>query len=637
MESSKKIENIFIDKRRKRYKQREEVEVKFIVPKKVVQIENKSIASLGAVHSYIEQYYLSEKYFESILNENPELKNSSVNEIRIRKKNGKHLLTAKGGKSKANYIRFEVEKEISNEEFEKLKKKSQCGIIKNRYSFESRLGDIPVHVDIDDYIANSKGELHLDFVTCEVEVPSKEYAKVLISGKFFIPELIFLRQGLHTVYVKGFSNRQISEKGFPGNNYKAIVKFIRKSQLEEANRLAKNANRSKNVSKIYNEVINLWDTILLVDNPPTAKKLDPEGIGVYQNILQDFKFTQEQSLGSEIATERLNQLDLIGKGWSQDFHTISTSIPFRRLFLKPQVFRVNEGSVDTTTRGTHTMDVISISQQLCKHLGLNDDFAAAMAALHDIGHPPLGHVGEKVLEKLSRKKFYHHYFSLSLTEIFGMNLLKEILLGAALHKTGRAPFQLKNQPLEITIVRIADKVSYVSRDVFDGIRNSYLRENDIPQWIYNTLGKTSDQWIEKFIDTIVRESALEHNVNFSEKSGAVFKAYKYCQDIIFEKLHRKIHWQQAVLNLEIAYRYIEKAFSDLDPIVITAYMTDEEVGRLADLVESNPDGHIFPENELESRGFGFLDVVNAMRLPNFDNSRIYYTKLPTKLIKKRGV
>jgi hypothetical protein len=628
------IEKVFETK--KEIKTREEIEIKFIIPKNILPSQENWENHFKAQRSYIEQYYLSPESFDQIFKIYPELNESPVDEVRIRQKNENYIITAKGRKTREKYIRSEAERHIAKNEYDLLKKKAFCGISKYRYSFESQLAGTDVHIDMDDYIATGDGELNLDFVTCEVEVPEDKYAKILISGKFFIPDLVFLRRGINTVHEKGFSNREISESGFPANDYQSIIKHIRSSRLTKIEELSKKAKRVKNAINIFEEVDALIDSITLIENPPTEEQLNPEGIGIFQNILENFKFTKVQSLGSEIETPRLKQLDSIGKGWLQDFHTIVTSIPFRRLYLKPQVFRVNEGSVDTTTRGTHAMDVVSVSQQLCNHLGLNVDFASAMAALHDMGHAPLGHVGEETLYELSGKKFQHHIFSLSLTEIFGMNLLKEILLGAAFHKTGGGPLKLKNQPKEITVLRVADKISYVSRDIFDGIRNGYLEKSDFPKWVFDTLGTTSESWFEALIDASVRESSLEHDVNFSEASGNIYRAYKKSRDIIYEKLHKRIHWTQAKLNLVSCYKYNERVFSDLDPVVITAYMTDEEVNRLANLIESSPVGRVFDEEELFSRGFGFLDIVDAMRKPNFDKSRIYYDYFPKKLIMRRG-
>lgn len=355
------------------------------------------------------------------------------------------------------------------------------------------------------------------------------------------------------------------------------------------------------------------------------------------NVLKDAKFTSEKSLGREIETRKLKQLDHWGKGWLNDFHTIFTSIPFRRLFLKPQVFRVNEGSVDTTTRGTHSLDVISLSQQLCKHLGLNCDYASAMAALHDVGHPPLGHIGEETLSELSGRKFKHNYFSLSLAEIFGMNLLIETLVGASLHKTHGGKFPLPNAPLEVIVLRIADKISYVPRDVFDGIRNGYLKKIDIPGRIFDVLGDTPEKWFETLIDTIVIESAAGMNINFSEKSGKVFESYKTCRKIVYKKLHDSIHWKRTKLNMGICYDYNKRVFSDIDPVVITAYMTDEEVNRLAKIIESAPVGHLFTEVELKNKGFGFLEIVNVIKMEKMAARHIYYNSLPGDLLLNWGI
>lgn len=216
--ASKEIEKAF-KKKVVITRTREEIEVKFIVPKKILPPPQKWVTHFKAEKYYIEQFYLSPQYFKEILAAYPELRKPSeppVNEIRLRQKNDLFIITAKGSStSKKKYIRSESEKTISEAEFNSLKPKAFCNISKNRICFETKLAGSPVHVDMDDYIATWNGGVNLDYVTCEVEVPDDKLAKILISGKFFIPDLIFLRQGIHTVHETGFSNREIAEKGFP--------------------------------------------------------------------------------------------------------------------------------------------------------------------------------------------------------------------------------------------------------------------------------------------------------------------------------------------------------------------------------------------------------------------------------------
>ncbi len=74
---------------------------------------------------------------------------------------------------------------------------------------------------------------------------------------------------------------------------------------------------------------------------------------------------------------------------------------FRRLAGKTQVFTRLPGSPlgdHFRSRLTHTLEVAQISRTIAKALGLNAELAESLALVHDIGHPPFGHAGEKALD-----------------------------------------------------------------------------------------------------------------------------------------------------------------------------------------------------------------------------------------------
>src|SRR5205085_11720819 len=58
-------------------------------------------------------------------------------------------------------------------------------------------------------------------------------------------------------------------------------------------------------------------------------------------------------------------------------------------------------------RLTHTIEVAQIARTIAGQLGLNIDLVEALALVHDIGHPPFGHAGEKALDALMHE---HGYF-----------------------------------------------------------------------------------------------------------------------------------------------------------------------------------------------------------------------------------
>src|SRR5215471_16122448 len=69
---------------------------------------------------------------------------------------------------------------------------------------------------------------------------------------------------------------------------------------------------------------------------------------------------------------------------------------FRRLEAKTLVF-TRRHSDHFRNRLTHTLEVTQISRTIAGTLALNVDLAEALALVHDIGHPPFGHAGEKAL------------------------------------------------------------------------------------------------------------------------------------------------------------------------------------------------------------------------------------------------
>ncbi|HMH13720.1 MAG TPA: dNTP triphosphohydrolase, partial [Edaphobacter sp.] len=82
--------------------------------------------------------------------------------------------------------------------------------------------------------------------------------------------------------------------------------------------------------------------------------------------------------------------------FQRDRERIVQSRAFRRLAGKTQVF-TSRASDHFRSRLTHTIEVAQIARAAAAALGLNEDLAETLALVHDIGHPPFGHAGEKAL------------------------------------------------------------------------------------------------------------------------------------------------------------------------------------------------------------------------------------------------
>src|ERR1700755_1367393 len=82
--------------------------------------------------------------------------------------------------------------------------------------------------------------------------------------------------------------------------------------------------------------------------------------------------------------------------YQRDRDRVIHSRAFRRLENKTQVF-TRRYSDHFRNRLTHTIEVAQISRTIAAELRLNEDLVEALALVHDVGHPPFGHAGERTL------------------------------------------------------------------------------------------------------------------------------------------------------------------------------------------------------------------------------------------------
>ncbi|WP_243028505.1 deoxyguanosinetriphosphate triphosphohydrolase [Thermus albus] len=180
--------------------------------------------------------------------------------------------------------------------------------------------------------------------------------------------------------------------------------------------------------------------------------------------------------------------------YQKDRDRILHTTAFRRLEYKTQVFPNWAGDY-YRTRLTHTLEVVQVARSIARALGLNEDLTEAIALSHDLGHPPFGHTGEKVLNELMQAHggFEHNAQALRiLTELEvrypsfkGLNLTYEVLEGIATHEAAYDPgFKAEYEgkgTLEAQVVDLSDAIAYAAHDLDDGLRSGLLRPEELAE------------------------------------------------------------------------------------------------------------------------------------------------------------
>lgn len=165
---------------------------------------------------------------------------------------------------------------------------------------------------------------------------------------------------------------------------------------------------------------------------------------------------------------------------------------FRRLEYKTQVFVNTEGD-HYRTRLTHTLEVAQVAKTIARALGVNEDLAETVALAHDLGHPPFGHAGERILNELMQNVggFDHNKQSFRVVTKLekryadwdGLNLAWETLEGMVKHETESDLREVSAfEPtwiasLEAQIANIADETAYNTHDLDDGLRSGLLTDD----------------------------------------------------------------------------------------------------------------------------------------------------------------
>jgi dGTPase len=230
------------------------------------------------------------------------------------------------------------------------------------------------------------------------------------------------------------------------------------------------------------------------------------------------------------------------QNFALDADRILHSRAYTRYIDKTQVFCLVAND-HITHRVLHVQLVSRIARTIGRFLFLNEDLIEAIALGHDIGHPPFGHDGEKFLSDLCVQHglppFQHNIQSVRFLDCLerkgrGWNLSLQTLDGILCHdgeghtrtlapepslnfndldnkianKGVNPSLDLRPMTLEGCVVRLADTVAYIGRDIEDAIILGLIKRSDIPNDCVSILGDTNGSIVYNLVTDLIVNSTV---------------------------------------------------------------------------------------------------------------------------------
>lgn len=257
----------------------------------------------------------------------------------------------------------------------------------------------------------------------------------------------------------------------------------------------------------------------------------------------------------------------------RDADRIIHSHAYARYIDKTQVFFQIEND-HITHRALHVQLVAKVGRTIGRALGLNEDLIEACALGHDIGHVPYGHVGETMLHELCIRHgigaFHHNVQSVHCLDIIeDCNLTLQTLDGILSHDGERVDPRLSPEPIgtweeiaekieradrgapvtpgtpEGCVVRFADSIAYLGRDLEDAIEVGFIDDvDDLPdrcREVFGIEGKTgmSRAVLDVAIKDLVNESFGVLYIGYSDEVAtalSLFKEFNYERIYLHDRL-----------------------------------------------------------------------------------------------------
>lgn len=307
--------------------------------------------------------------------------------------------------------------------------------------------------------------------------------------------------------------------------------------------------------------------------------------------------------------------------FGRDYTRILHSTAYRRLKHKTQVFFSPQND-HICTRIEHVSHVESASFTIANYLDLNTELTKAISIGHDMGHAPFGHLGESIINDILKEegleKFWHEKNGLHFADDIellednkgfkkNLDLTYAVRDGIISHcgevdQNGLKPRdefidlidyknvnQFEPYTWEGCVVKVADKISYLGRDIEDAITLKVLEKSKIKELVKKLWS------IQKFEHLGIRElnnTVLMHQFivdlcgNSSPEKGLClsddyFELMKIIKDFNYQNIYNH-------KRLEPYKKYAHLVIQQIYELLVSAYDKSNTPKKMMNLAKFFP-------------------------------------------------
>ena len=333
-----------------------------------------------------------------------------------------------------------------------------------------------------------------------------------------------------------------------------------------------------------------------------------------ENFLRKEKDLSNYATKSSDAIRFKEENEDIRPPFFHDIDRIIHSLSYTRYLNKTQVYTLNSND-HISRRITHVQLVSKIARTIGRALNLNEDLIEAIALGHDIGHTPLGHAGEAILNRLSLKElgeyFAHNiqgvrYYMSVATDGKGLNLTLQTLDGIMTHngemlspiyepmpkdkeeflreynesyKDLEKTKKYRPMTLEGCVVRISDIIGYIGRDIEDAIMIDRFKRSDIPKEIRDVLGDNNRDIVNTIVLDIINESIDKPYIKMSDRVyKALFDLKKFNNENIYKHSmteEERTYYEKGINKLYSIYLNDIK-YNNKDSIIYKIFLNHQD-------------------------------------------------------------